>query len=78
MTFNLLNLLILIAIVIIPIIPTFWAIADVPRRRFSSTRAKVLWFAVVATLPCLGAALYILLARRNTQPDDSGLCAGQK
>ncbi|MGO9553931.1 MAG: PLDc N-terminal domain-containing protein [Syntrophobacteraceae bacterium] len=45
-----------------------WAIVDLPGRRFSSTKSKVIWFAVVSTLPCLGAILYILLVRRNTQP----------
>jgi hypothetical protein len=46
---------------------------DLPKRRFSSTTSKVIWFAVVSTLPCLGATLYILLARRNTQPENSGV-----
>ncbi|MGO9017597.1 MAG: PLDc N-terminal domain-containing protein [Syntrophobacteraceae bacterium] len=68
MAFNPLNLLILMGIVLIPMIPTFWAIVDLPKRRFSSTKSKVIWFAVVSTLPCLGATLYFLLARRNTQP----------
>ena len=68
MTFNPLSLLILIVIVIIPMIPTFWAIVDLPKRRFSSTKSKVIWFAVVSTLPCIGATLYFLLVRRNTQP----------
>jgi hypothetical protein len=68
MSFNPVNLAIFIAILIVPIIPTLWAIADLPRRRFTRTRYKVLWFALVATLPCLGATLYILLARRHTQP----------
>ncbi|MGO9415725.1 MAG: PLDc N-terminal domain-containing protein [Syntrophobacteraceae bacterium] len=62
------KLLILMVIVIIPVIPTMWAIVDLPGRRFSSTKSKVIWFAVVSTLPCLGAILYILLVRRNTQP----------
>jgi hypothetical protein len=68
MDFKPLNLLILMVIAIVPVIPTFWAIVDLPRRRFSSTKSKVIWFAVVSTLPCLGATLYFLLARRNTQP----------
>ena len=68
MTFNTLNLLIIMAIVIIPIIPTFWAIVDLPKRRFSSTKSKVIWFAVVSTLPCIGGTLYFLLVRRKTQP----------
>jgi len=68
MDFKPLNLLVLMVIAIVPVIPTFWAIVDLPRRRFSSTKSKVIWFAVVSTLPCLGATLYFLLARRNTQP----------
>lgn len=68
MSFDPLNLLVLAIILIIPMIPTFWAILDLPRRRFARLRYKVLWFAVVSTLPCIGAALYILLARRHTQP----------
>jgi hypothetical protein len=68
MDFKPLNLLILMVIAIVPVIPTFWAIVDLPRRRFSNTKSKVIWFAVVSTLPCLGATLYFLLARRNTQP----------
>jgi hypothetical protein len=68
MTFSTLNLLIVAVIVILPMIPTFWAILDLPRRRFSSTKYKVIWFAVVATLPCIGAILYIFLARGRTQP----------
>ncbi|MGC9964889.1 MAG: PLDc N-terminal domain-containing protein [Syntrophobacteraceae bacterium] len=68
MSFDPLNLLVLIAILIVPMIPTFWAIADLPRRRFASLKSKVLWFALVSTLPCLGAIIYILLGRRYTQP----------
>jgi hypothetical protein len=67
MTFSTLNLLIVAVIVIVPIVPTFWAILDVPKRRFSSTKYKVIWFAVVAALPCLGAILYFLLVRGRTQ-----------
>jgi hypothetical protein len=68
MAVNQLNLIIFITILIVPVIPTFWAIIDLPRRRFASTKSKVLWFALVSTVPCLGATLYILLARRHTQP----------
>ncbi len=68
MALNQLNLLVVVVIIIIPIIPTLWAIVDLPKRRFSSTKSKVIWLAVVSTLPCLGAILYFLLARRNTQP----------
>jgi hypothetical protein len=62
------KILLVIIILIIPLAPTFWAIMDIPRRRFSSSRAKVIWFAVVTTLPFLGAMIYILLVRRRTQP----------
>lgn len=68
MSVNVLNLLILIVILFLPVIPTLWAIVDLPKRRFSSTKSKVIWFAVVATLPMLGALLYFILARRNTEP----------
>lgn len=68
MIFNPLNLFIVMVIIIIPIIPTLWAIVDLPRRRFSSIKSKAIWFAVVSTLPCVGAVLYFLLVRRNTQP----------
>ncbi len=62
------KILVVIIILIIPLVPTFWAITDIPGRRFSSSRAKVIWFAVVATLPFVGAVIYVLLVRRNTQP----------
>lgn len=68
MTFNPYNMLILFVILLIPIIPTLWAIVDVPRRRFSRTRWKVIWFALVATLPVFGAILYFAVARRHTEP----------
>jgi hypothetical protein len=68
MSFDPMNMLVLVTILMIPIIPTLWAIVDLPRRRFASLKSKVLWFALVSTLPCIGAALYILLARRHTQP----------
>ena len=58
-------------IFILPIVPTFWALLDIPRRRFRSTTQKVVWFVAVATLPCIGAIFYILLARRATQPAET-------
>ena len=66
-----LKLLILVAIFVLPLAPTFWAIQDIPRRRFATPRKKLAWFAVVSTLPFLGAMLYILIARRHTQPAQS-------
>lgn len=64
----LLRTLIVVAIFILPLIPTFWAILDIPRRRFPTQRQKMVWFFVVATLPFFGAVFYILLVRRRTEP----------
>jgi hypothetical protein len=66
-----LKLLVLAVVFALPLMPTFWAIRDIPRRRFTSPRKKLAWFAVVATLPFLGAVLYVLIARRHTQPEQS-------
>jgi hypothetical protein len=66
-----LKMLILAVIFVLPLVPTFWAIQDIPRRRFASPRKKLAWFAAVSTLPCLGAVLYLLIARRHTQPTQS-------
>jgi hypothetical protein len=63
-----LKTLIVIAIFAIPLIPTFWAILDIPRRRFPTQGQKMVWFFVVATLPFFGAIFYILLVRRHTKP----------
>lgn len=68
MTFNPFNMLILFVIFLIPVVPTLWAIVDLPRRRFSRTRWKVIWFALVATLPVLGAIVYFAFVRRHTEP----------
>jgi hypothetical protein len=68
MAFDPVKMLILFVIFLIPLIPTLWAIVDLPRRRFSRTRWKVIWFALVATLPVFGAILYFALARRHTEP----------
>jgi hypothetical protein len=62
------KVLVVMVLLIIPIVPTFWAILDIPKRRFSSTRKKILWFLTVATLPFVGAICYIVLARRHTEP----------
>jgi hypothetical protein len=62
------KLLLVIIVLGLPLIPTFWAILDIPKRRFSSTKKKIIWFMAVATLPFLGAIFYITFARRHTQP----------
>jgi beta-lactamase regulating signal transducer with metallopeptidase domain len=63
-----LKILILALIFAIPIAPTFWAITDIPKRRFQARKQKMIWFAVVATLPCIGALMYIIFGRRSTEP----------
>ncbi|MEN6439085.1 MAG: PLDc N-terminal domain-containing protein [Syntrophobacter sp.] len=52
----------------IPMIPTFWALIDIPKRQFPQWKSKVIWFAIVSTVPFAGAMLYILFIRRHTQP----------
>jgi hypothetical protein len=62
------KLLLLAIVLLLPMVPTFWAILDIPKRRFASTKKKIIWFLVVATLPVLGAIFYITLGRRHTHP----------
>ncbi len=62
------NIPALIVILLLPLLPTFWAILDIPKRRFSSVRKKVLWFLLVSTFPFVGAMFYITVARRHTEP----------
>ena len=64
------RLLLVMLLLLIPMIPTFWAILDIPKRRFSSLRKKIMWFLVVSSLPCVGALCYLLLARRHTTPSE--------
>jgi len=52
----------------LPILPTFWAIFDIPKRRFATDKRKMIWFFTVSTLPFIGAMLYILVERRHTEP----------
>ncbi len=62
------NIPALIVILLLPLLPTVWAILDIPKRRFSSVRKKVLWFLLVSTFPFVGAMFYITVARRHTEP----------
>jgi hypothetical protein len=62
------ELLVILSLFILPVIPTFWAILDIPRRRFPSRRGKVVWFILVATFPFVGAMFYIIFGRRRTEP----------
>ncbi len=63
-----LKLLVFIIIFCAPLVPTFWSILDIPKRRFSTRRQKLTWFLLVATLPFIGAVIYICFVRRTTQP----------
>lgn len=60
------RIILLVALLFLPLIPTFWAILDIPRRKFASTKMKIIWFLTVSTLPFFGAVFYFLLARRHT------------
>ncbi|MDY6910401.1 MAG: PLDc N-terminal domain-containing protein [Thermodesulfobacteriota bacterium] len=62
------KILILTVLFVLPLVPTFWAIQDIPRRRFQTRRRKVTWFFLVSLLPCIGALAYLAFARRRTQP----------
>lgn len=64
----LLKLILVALILITPLIPTFWAIFDIPKRQFPSSRSRLIWFAVVSTLPCIGAICYFIFGRRSTLP----------
>ncbi len=63
-----LKILVLAALFVLPMVPTFWAIQEIPRRQFRSRRRKMIWFAVVATVPFFGAVFYWILERRHTTP----------
>ncbi len=63
-----LKILILATLFVLPLVPTFWAIQEIPRRQFRTRRRKMIWFAVVATVPFLGAVLYWIVERRHTTP----------
>jgi hypothetical protein len=68
-----LKILLVFLLFAVPIMPTFWALHDIPKRRFGDRKKKLVWFALVAALPCLGAVLYILLVRCHTQPAELSL-----
>ncbi len=63
-----LHVILILLLLFVPMIPTFWAIQDIPKRKFLSTKRKVVWFFTVSTLPFIGAALYILFERKRTEP----------
>ncbi|MEJ5300279.1 MAG: PLDc N-terminal domain-containing protein [Thermodesulforhabdaceae bacterium] len=63
-----LSVILTLVLLFAPLIPTFWAIQDIPKRRFSSPRRKVIWFLTVSTIPFFGALGYLIFERRKTEP----------
>lgn len=62
------KILVILSILALPLIPTFWAIQDIPKRKFPTPKKKIIWFLTVSTLPFIGAMFYIAIGRRQTQP----------
>lgn len=67
-----LRMFLVIALVMLPMVPTFWAIQDIPKRRFSTRKRKITWFLLVSSLPFVGAMIYVLFIRRHTEPSTNG------
>ncbi|MGC8719656.1 MAG: PLDc N-terminal domain-containing protein [Thermodesulforhabdaceae bacterium] len=63
-----LSVVLTLLILFVPLLPTFWAIQDIPKRRFSSTKRKIIWFLTVSTIPFFGAIGYLIFERRKTEP----------
>jgi hypothetical protein len=62
------QIIILLVLLSLPLLPTFWAILDIPKRKFPTPGKKIMWFLIVSTLPFVGAMFYIIFARRHTEP----------
>lgn len=58
-----LRILLLIGVFILLFLPTVWAIRDIAYKSFPSLKTKVIWFAVVALLPPIGAFVYLAVGR---------------
>jgi beta-lactamase regulating signal transducer with metallopeptidase domain len=58
-----LRILFLLGVATLLFAPTVWAIRDAAHRRFPTTKAKAIWFAVVTLLPPIGAFIYITVGR---------------
>ena len=58
-----LRILLLIGVAALLFAPTVWAIRDAAYRKFPTTKAKAIWFAVVTLLPPIGAFIYIAVGR---------------
>ena len=70
-----LRILLLIGAAALLFAPTVWAIRDAAHRRFPTTKAKAIWFAVVTLLPPIGAFVYIAVGRprviiEEEEPED--------
>ena len=61
-------MLLLMVIIALPLGVTFWAILDIPKRRFPEPRKQIRWLWIVATLPLIGAVFYLIAVRPNTEP----------
>jgi drug/metabolite transporter (DMT)-like permease len=66
------RLLLAIILLIFPMVPTFWAIQDIPKRRFPTRKRKIVWFLLASSLPFVGAMCYILFIRKTTAPSLDG------
>ena len=58
-----LRILLLVGVFILLFLPTVWAIRDIAYKSFPSLKTKVIWFAVVALLPPIGAFVYLAVGR---------------
>ncbi|MEE9120227.1 MAG: PLDc N-terminal domain-containing protein [Syntrophobacteria bacterium] len=65
-----LRILLLVGVFILLFLPTVWAIRDIAYKSFPSLKTKVIWFAVVALLPPIGALIYVLIGRPSKIAED--------
>lgn len=63
-----LSVILTLLLLFAPLIPTFWAIQDIPKRRFVSSKRKIIWFVTVSTVPFFGALGYLIFERKKTEP----------
>ena len=60
--------LLIALLIFLPLAFTFWAIFDIPKRRFSEPKKQMTMFWVVASLPVIGALIYVIAVRPKTEP----------
>lgn len=63
-----LSVILTLLLLFAPLIPTFWAIQDIPKRKFISSKRKIIWFVTVSTVPFFGALGYLIFERKKTEP----------